>query len=108
MNTKDGIEFCTMTSHFIPFSVCTVDFFIDIDKTLSYGGRLVEYITQLEACKDECLKDTNCKAVDYDLVYNMCFLHVDGYLQEVVTGVDAEGVKQYRRITCPPSGKFPV
>ena len=86
-----------------------IDTFQEFVDTLSYEGELVYQAVSKEECEDICLADATCLAYDYNGERSICFLHRDGYLNDVVAGVAATGVNQYRRQDCEvPAETFPT
>lgn len=73
------------------------DTFSEFVGTLSYDGELMYSATSKEECEAACLDDPECLAFDHNVERNTCYMHYDGYLNNVVS---QSGVNQYRRQDC--------
>ena len=68
------------------------------ERVMSRGGSYQPGKTTIDQCKSACLQDAQCLATDFNTALRRCFIHHDGYLDNLVTPVD--DVTQYRRTGC--------
>ena len=90
-------------SIYIYFSVFCADLdcsdrFSQHTSTHSRGGVQRPGATSISACLRACRQMDDCLAVDYDHAQQACYIHVEGYLDDV--RFDIKVVDQYRRGTC--------
>ena len=75
-----------------------VNDFTSHQMTHSRGGDQVPEVDQIEACLQACRDDPQCLAVDFNMEFFRCFIHVEGYLDRL--RFDVDDINQYRKIPC--------
>ncbi len=59
----------------IAASLCTITW-EDFPNQLAVGGVLVESATSMATCRDACVSNESCQAIDFN-TNNQCFIHLD-------------------------------
>ena len=70
------------------------DVFEEYHKKHANGGVKVAMADTVEKCKESCIGDVNCLAIDFNIEENGCWIHVSA--ENVAKLIDIDGINHYK------------